>query len=129
MKITKIKLKQLIREEIQLLKEKYGPNDVRDELDGFGKTDVSSNEAHNDSIGYFTFKGGTVFYSNWNFSEDGHGDGMLGPKGWKKYVENPLKSKGVRFQTTNIETDAELKFKNNDLSKVIDILKKTVGNL
>jgi len=129
MKITKKQLKQIIKEEAQLLTEKYGPDDVRDELDGWGKTDIYTNEASNEDVGDFEFKGSNVFYSNWNFSEDGAEDGMGGPKYWKKYVVAPLKRAGVKFQVTNTEDNAELKFKNSDLLTVVDALKNTVGNL
>jgi hypothetical protein len=98
------------------------PDDLKDILDGFGKTDVYSNsEVSNEMIGEFDFEDNKVTYSNSNFED-------LDDWNLAKDVLGPLKKAGIKYKKYKDEYSAGVIVNTEDLESLIEILKQTVGN-
>ena len=98
------------------------PDDLKDFLDGFGKTDVySSGEVSNEMMGEFDFEDNKVTYSNSNFEE-------LDDWNLAKDVLGPLKKAGIKYKKYKDEYSAGVIVNTEDLEGLTDVLKQTVGN-
>ncbi len=98
------------------------PDDLKDFLDGFGKTDVySDGEVSNEMMGEFDFEDNKVTYSNSNFEE-------LDDWNLAKDVLGPLKKAGIKYKKYKDEYSAGVIVNTEDLEGLTDVLKQTVGN-